>query len=150
MKIAFLVAALNDLEITAANFGNAYLNAPCQEIILKISGSKFGSNKGCAMIVVRALYVLNSSGVACRDMPAHNLHGIGYQPTQADSDVWINMITIPDGRGYYVITILIPIMTPPKYNTSSPDYYTSNNMHIKSGYNIYIYIYANKEVSSNL
>ena len=32
VRIAFLYAALNDLNIMAADIGNAYLNAPCREI----------------------------------------------------------------------------------------------------------------------
>ena len=31
VRIAFLLAALNDLEILAADIGNAYLQAPCRE-----------------------------------------------------------------------------------------------------------------------
>jgi hypothetical protein len=31
VRIAFLVAALNGLELTMAYIGNAYLNAPCRE-----------------------------------------------------------------------------------------------------------------------
>ena len=31
VRIAFLIAALNNLDITACNVGNAYLNAPCRE-----------------------------------------------------------------------------------------------------------------------
>ena len=35
MRLAFLLAALNDLDIIACNIGNAYLNAPCRENIRK-------------------------------------------------------------------------------------------------------------------
>eukprot|EP00957_Ditylum_brightwellii_P082064 6239967-Ditylum_brightwellii.AAC.1 len=31
VRIALIIAALNDLNIMAANIGNAYLNAPCRE-----------------------------------------------------------------------------------------------------------------------
>ena len=31
VRIAFLVAALNDLDLLACDIGNAYLNAPCRE-----------------------------------------------------------------------------------------------------------------------
>ena len=33
VRIAFLVAALNDLDVFACDIGNAYLNAPCKEKI---------------------------------------------------------------------------------------------------------------------
>ena len=44
--IAFLVDAYNDLDINAADIGNAYLNAHCREMIWTIAGSDFGSDKG--------------------------------------------------------------------------------------------------------
>ena len=39
--IAFLIAALNDLDIMAADIGNAYLNAPCREKIWTVAGKEF-------------------------------------------------------------------------------------------------------------
>ena len=43
VRIGFLIAALNDLEVTAADIGNAYLNADCREKIYFIAGPEFGS-----------------------------------------------------------------------------------------------------------
>jgi hypothetical protein len=43
VRIAFLLAALNDLNVFAADIGNAYLNAPCREKIWTVAGSEFGS-----------------------------------------------------------------------------------------------------------
>ena len=42
VRIAFLVAALNDLEVFACTIGNANLNAPCQEKIWFEAGVKCG------------------------------------------------------------------------------------------------------------
>ncbi len=42
MKIAFLIAALNGLDITSCNIGNAYLNAPCREHIWFVAGPECG------------------------------------------------------------------------------------------------------------
>jgi len=52
VQVAFLLAALNDLDLFAANVGNAYLNAPCREKIWCRAGKEFGSNEGCIMIIV--------------------------------------------------------------------------------------------------
>jgi len=46
VRVAFLLAALNDLEIFAADVGNAYLNVPCREKIWTRAGKEFGSNEG--------------------------------------------------------------------------------------------------------
>ena len=57
--IAFLVAALNDLDILACDMSNAYLNAPCREIIWFVAGLDFGKSlEGKVMKLVRALYGL--------------------------------------------------------------------------------------------
>jgi len=58
IRIAFLVAALNDLDIFATDVGNTYLNAPCWEKIWTTAGKEFGSDEGSVMIIVRALYGL--------------------------------------------------------------------------------------------
>jgi hypothetical protein len=42
VRIAFLLAALNGLEICTADVGNAYLNATCHEQIWTIAGLEFG------------------------------------------------------------------------------------------------------------
>jgi len=64
--IAFLVAALNNLDIFVAGIGNAYLNAPCCEKIWTQAGKEFGSDEGCIMIITKVLYGLKTSGIAWR------------------------------------------------------------------------------------
>jgi hypothetical protein len=63
VRIAFTMAALNDLEILAGDVQNAYLNAPTKEKCWFIAGPEFGPDKeGKPVIIVRALYGLKSSG----------------------------------------------------------------------------------------
>jgi hypothetical protein len=52
VRIAFLLATLNGLEVQAADISNAYLNAPCREKIWIVAGPEFGSNEGSVMKVV--------------------------------------------------------------------------------------------------
>ena len=62
VRIAFLIAALHELDIWVADIGNAYLNAPCREKIWTVAGAEFGGeDKGCILIVIRALYGLKTS-----------------------------------------------------------------------------------------
>jgi hypothetical protein len=42
VQIAFLIAALNDLDLLAADISNAYLNAPCHEKVYTTCGPEFG------------------------------------------------------------------------------------------------------------
>jgi hypothetical protein len=46
VRLAFLIAALNDLEIIACDVGNAYRNAPCREKVWFVAGPEFGSRQG--------------------------------------------------------------------------------------------------------
>ena len=98
VRIVFLIYTLNDLDISASDIGNDYLNAPCQEKIWKISGSEFGNDKVCFVTIVRALHGLKSSGTARRAMLTHTLRNLGYKLTRSDPGIWINMITRPDRK----------------------------------------------------
>jgi hypothetical protein len=44
VRIAFLIAALNDLDGMAADIGNAYLNTPVREKIYIVCGKEFGND----------------------------------------------------------------------------------------------------------
>jgi hypothetical protein len=65
VRIAFLIAAPNDVQILSADIGNAYLQAPCREKIRTTAGPEFGPSWiGQTVIIVRAMYGLKSSGAA--------------------------------------------------------------------------------------
>lgn len=106
VRIALLVAALNDLEVLSADIQNAYLHAKCREKIWCIAGPEFGSDEGRIMIIVRALYGLKSSGAAFRSLLANRLHEIGYIPTKGDPDVWIRPAVKSDGFEYYEMVLV--------------------------------------------
>jgi hypothetical protein len=106
VRLAFLIAGLNDLDVYAADISNAYLHAPCREKIWTVAGKEFGSDSGCVMLVVRALYGLKSSGASWRAMLAQSLTEIGYASTRADPDVWIRAAFKPDGTEYYEMVLV--------------------------------------------
>jgi hypothetical protein len=64
VRICLLIAALNALDVLAANIENAYLTAPNREKIWCWAGTEFGNDKGKPFIVVRALYGLKSAGAS--------------------------------------------------------------------------------------
>jgi hypothetical protein len=67
VRMKFLIAALNSLDILLADVQNAYLNAPTKEKVYTTAGLKFGAvNKGRFVLFVRALYGLKSSGARWR------------------------------------------------------------------------------------
>jgi hypothetical protein len=59
VRIAILMAALNDLEVKAADVENACLTAPTKEKVWTICGPEFGPDAGKKAIICRALYGLN-------------------------------------------------------------------------------------------
>lgn len=94
VRIAFLLATLNDIDILAADVGNAYLKTT--------AGPEFGPElQGRFIIVVRALYGLKSSGAAWRVHLANTLHIMGFMSSLADPDVWFRAAVKPDGFQYY-------------------------------------------------
>jgi hypothetical protein len=66
--LAYLIAALHDLELTSADISNAYLHTPCKEKIWFQAGAECGEHRGKVMIVTRALYGLKSAGASWRSM----------------------------------------------------------------------------------
>jgi Reverse transcriptase (RNA-dependent DNA polymerase) len=66
VRIAFLIAALNGLDILTADVQGAYLNAPCREKVYTVCGPEFGIHRGRIAVIRLALYGLKSSGFAWR------------------------------------------------------------------------------------
>jgi hypothetical protein len=63
IRIAFTLAALNDLDVLSADVQGSYLNAPTKEKVYTAAGLKLGIGKvGCPVLIVRALCGLKSSG----------------------------------------------------------------------------------------
>jgi hypothetical protein len=88
VRIAFLYAALNDLDVMSCDVSNAYLNAPCREKIWFVAGPEFGSRQGQVVKIVRALYGLKSSGAAWRALLQQTIVDMGFVSTVADPDVY--------------------------------------------------------------
>ena len=101
VRLAFLIAALNDLEVLAGDVQNAYLNAGTKERIYTKAGKEFGSNYGKRVIIVRALYGLKSSGAQWRAHMSKTLRDLGFVSSLADPDVWLRAAKKADGSEYY-------------------------------------------------
>ena len=91
VRLCFMIAALNDLDIKVGDIGNAYLNAkPRERCHVVITDSYlFGpSYVGRIAQIVRALYGTNFSGVASRELFSNVLHSeMGFKNCLADHDV---------------------------------------------------------------
>jgi hypothetical protein len=97
--IAFLVAALNNLNLLKGDIQNAYLNAPMIEKLYFIAGKEWKGNEGHNVKIVCDLYGLKSSALAWRihlaDVLSNNL---GFKSSLADPDVWYKPSIKPTGE----------------------------------------------------
>ena len=88
VRLAFLIAALNGLDIFACDVGNAYLNAPCCEKIWFLGGAEVGTEQqGKVLVITRALYGFKSSGASWCTTLAATLIDMGFEETKADPNV---------------------------------------------------------------
>ena len=102
VRIALLMAALNDLDVKVGDVLNAYITAPITEKVWTVLGPEFGNEAGKSAIIVRALYGLKSSGAAFRAHLASFMRQMGYTSCKADPDLWYKAETrSSDGSRYY-------------------------------------------------
>jgi hypothetical protein len=102
VRIALLIAALNDLQVMGADISNAYLTAPTTERYWTVLGAEWGPDAGKRGIIVRALYGLKSSGAAYRNHLASYLREeLKFESCLADPDVWLRLGRRANGEEYY-------------------------------------------------
>jgi Reverse transcriptase (RNA-dependent DNA polymerase) len=89
LRIVVFLAELNDLELHAADVSNAYLEAVTKERVYIIGGTGFGELEGHTLIIYKALYGLKSSGKRWHERLYDTLRDMGFEPSKADSDVWM-------------------------------------------------------------
>ena len=108
VRIMFLIAALNDLDIKMCDIGNAYLNAETRERLWFQAGNEWGDRSGCPVIIVRALYGLKSSGAEWKKTFAEYIrYTLGFEPCiGADDNVYIKAEKDNDGNEYYSYLIV--------------------------------------------
>ena len=101
VRIAFLVAPLNDLDVMSADIGHAYLNAPNKEKTWAVAGPEFGTEQGAVFIITHVLYGLKSTGAAGRSFFTQALTQLHFRLTRGDGDIYIKPQTKPNGMKYY-------------------------------------------------
>ena len=112
VRIAFTYAALNDLDICAADIRNAYLQAPSSRKDYIICGPEFGlENVGKIALIHRALYGGKTAGRDFRNHLRSCMRHLQFESCVADPDVWMRPAKKSDGSLYYeYIFIGIPII----------------------------------------
>ena len=109
VRLAFMLASLNDLDILAGDIGNAYLNAPNREKVHVICKSDLFTpdQEGRVAIIVRALYGLKSAAAAWRDhFSAAIQDELKFTPCRVDPDVYYKSKVRKDGSKYYAYLVI--------------------------------------------
>ncbi|KAI2496582.1 Reverse transcriptase (RNA-dependent DNA polymerase) [Fragilaria crotonensis] len=84
VRLFFLLAALNDLDLLSCDIQNAYLAAPNKEKVWTKFTDQLGPEyNGKRAIIAKALYGLRSSGRSFRDYLAKNLRGTGLRVVES-------------------------------------------------------------------
>ena len=107
VRIGFLMATLNNLDVLAGDIQNAFLEAPTKEKIFLYAGDEWKADKDRVVIVVRALYGLKYSALQFRNCLVETLgNRLGYKSDLADPDLWYIPMTDVEGFGYYASILL--------------------------------------------
>jgi hypothetical protein len=101
VRLFFLLAALNDVDVLACDVQNAYINAGTKEKVWFRAGAEMGSDKGKVVVIIRALYGLKSSGARWREHMAQTLRNAGFSSCKADPDIWLRPAIKADGSKIY-------------------------------------------------
>ena len=106
VRLVFWITALNDLDVTAYDIGNAYINAPCKEKIWFKSCEECGDHQGKVMILVQALYGIKTLGASCQSMFKEfiemNRH---FKSSQIDPNLLIRRNRRGNGTDYYELLL---------------------------------------------
>jgi hypothetical protein len=106
VRLFFLLAALNDVELLSCDIQNAYLSAPNKEKVWTKFDDQLGPEyKGRRAIISKALYGLRSSGRSFRDFLASNLRELGFVSSKADPDLWLRPAVKSNGDKIYEYVI---------------------------------------------
>jgi len=89
IRTAFVLAALNNLEVCAADISTAFLYGKTREKVYIVAGKEFGEHQGKQMIIEGGLYGLKTSAARFHESLSSKLRRMGFQPCKADFDLWM-------------------------------------------------------------
>jgi hypothetical protein len=89
LRLVVFAGEQNNLDIWAADVGNAYLESYTKEKVYIVAGSEFDDLQGSTLVINKALYGLRSSGLRWHERFADTSRDIGFKPCKASVDVWM-------------------------------------------------------------
>ena len=107
VRLAFTLASMHDLDVCAADVGNAFLYGKTKEKVMIKAGPEFGELAGKTLIVDKGLYGLKSSAARFHEHLAAKLRKMGFKPSRTDLDLWYRKM---DGYYEYIATYVDDIL----------------------------------------
>ena len=95
VRILFLIAALYDIRVLAADISNAFINAKCVKKVFLKAEPEFKSREGMSVIILRTLYGLKSARASFRAHLSNILWTMGFKPTFYDRTMWMHNNFLP-------------------------------------------------------
>ena len=89
IRTAFVLAALNGLDVGAEVVSTSFLYGKTREKVYVIIGNEFGENKGKRMSIDKELYGSASSAVRFHETFLSTLRDMNFTPCRADHDLWM-------------------------------------------------------------
>jgi hypothetical protein len=107
VRIALTYAALNDLDVWAADIRNAYLQAPSSQKDYVICGPEFGlENVGKRALIRQALYGGKTAGADFRNHLRECMRHLNFTSSLADPDVWMRPAKKANGSECYEYVLI--------------------------------------------
>ena len=83
-----MISSLNDLEVKLGDILNAYVQAPVTEKVWTTLGPEFSKDARKTVVIVRALYGLESAGAAFRSQLVRCMEFLECKSCKTDPDLW--------------------------------------------------------------
>ena len=107
IRIVFLYATLNGLDVFSADICNAYLQAPSSRKDYLICGAKFRiENISHVGLIHQALYGGKTAGTDFHNHLRLCMHYLKFSSCPADPDIWMRPAEKSDGTLYYEYVLL--------------------------------------------
>ena len=105
LRLVIFLAKLNNLEVWGADIGNAYLEAKTKEKLFVVAGPEFEELEGHILVIYKALYGLEHSGLRWAKRIHDIMLDMGFSPCKSDPCVWLRKAKCSTKNEYIAIYV---------------------------------------------
>ena len=92
LRLSIFLAKLNNMKVWGADIGNAYLEPTTKEKLYIVAGPEFEELQGCILVIHKALYGLECSGLRWSQRIHDIMLQLSFKPSKADPCVWLREV----------------------------------------------------------